>query len=207
MLRRRGRRARSGDPHHRAPARPLDSAEPGAARRRGLHGRRPAGRAGNDLRLHFALLSKQAALRPDADADLLARPCAARSPAAPAQPGQPCAAQCSAPLRPGQRLLPALAGRRHAVFLRLLGGWDGNPGGGAGSQEASHRRQAGLAPGQRVLDIGSGWGGLRSTLPRRRTSTSPASPWRRSSWRSRGGAPRRWGWRIGSNSGCRTIAR
>ena len=55
---------------------------------------------------------------------------------------------------------------------------------GAARQEAPHRVQAAARPrGQRVLDIGSGWGGLACTSPARRVPTSPASPCRSSSTR------------------------
>ena len=65
------------------------------------------------------------------------------------------------PLRRRQRLLRALARRADGVFLRLLpSARDRRAGGGAAREARSHLPQAAAAPGERLLDVGCGWGAL-----------------------------------------------
>ena len=66
----------------------------------------------------------------------------------------------AAPLRPVGRTLPALPRRRHAVFLRLFRAPRHDARGGADAKKRHIAAKLQMKPGQTVLDIGSGWGGL-----------------------------------------------
>jgi cyclopropane-fatty-acyl-phospholipid synthase len=64
------------------------------------------------------------------------------------------------PLRPVQCVLSAVAGQRHGVFLRLFRNRQRNP---EQAQQAKFRhlcRKLRLQPGDYLLDVGCGWGGL-----------------------------------------------
>ena len=65
-----------------------------------------------------------------------------------------------------RRTLRFLPRSRPAVFLRLLQDRQRAAGDGTGGQEGAHRGQASPQPGQKVLDIGSGWGGMGLYLAR-----------------------------------------
>ena len=81
------------------------------------------------------------------------------------------------PLRPGQRVLPAVAGRDDELLGRLVRGRpEPRPGAGAAGQGAPRaRRVPASQPGHRVLEIGCGWGALAEYATRRvRRAASPA---------------------------------
>ena len=77
------------------------------------------------------------------------------------------------------------------------------------AQEAKHElicQKLGLERGQRVLDVGSGWGGSPSMRPSATACTSPASRCRRRRSSARAGSPRRRASATSSTSACPTTA-
>ena len=75
------------------------------------------------------------------------------------------------------------------------------------AKQRAHRRQAAArGPGQRVLDIGCGWGGLALEIAREPGPRCSASPCPRSSSMAPGSAPRARAWRTSSSSAWSTTA-
>ena len=106
----------------------------------------------------------------------------AAAPAAPQQPGQQ-PQEHPRPLRPGQCLLRALAGRHDELLVGLVRGRP-EPA-HANAQHAKVRRalrMAGVQPGDRVLEIGCGWGALAEMATTEFQASSPASRCPLSSW-------------------------
>ena len=128
--------------------------------RRSLHGRQADDRAGQPARLPEHLRRQ---LRPRLRAAVQTRAQRYRQGAAAsasAQSGAPRAGPCRAPLRPVGPTVRSLPGLRPPVLLRLFQHRHHDIERAQLDKKRHLAAKLLLAPGQRVLDIGSGWGGL-----------------------------------------------